>query len=74
MCILHVTVLNQRQIQIRQTSKMDVFAKIAHGFSLLTIFGKSSISDVRLGTEYPSVDSNPLLTFSKSQAADLLAN
>ena len=66
--------LDQTQIQFRQTSKMDVFAKIVHGFSLLTIFVKSSISDVRLGSEYPSAESNPLLTFSKSQAADLLAN
>ena len=29
-----------------QTSKMDVFVKIVHGFSLLIIFVKRSISDV----------------------------
>ena len=47
---------------------------VVHGFSPLTILVKSFISDVRLGSEYPSADSKPLLTFSKSQAAELFAN
>ena len=44
----------------RQISKMDLFTKIVHSFSPLTIFQKSSISDVRLGSEYSAEDSKPL--------------
>ena len=58
----------------RQTSKMGLFAKIVHGSRPLTILVKSFISDVRLGSENPSADSKPLLTFSKNQAAELFAN
>ena len=56
----------------RQISKMDFFTKIVHSFSPLTIFQKSSISDVRLGSEYSAEDSKPLWTFSKNQAASYL--
>ena len=58
----------------RQTSKIYCFARIVHGFIPLTIFVNSSFSDNRLGSEYPSADSKPLLTFSKNQAAELFAN
>ena len=58
----------------RHISKMNLSAKIVHGYNPLTIFVKSSISDVPLSFENPSADSKPLLTFSKSQAADLKAN
>ena len=37
-----------------RTSTMELFAKIFKGFQLLTIFIKSSISDIRLGFEYAS--------------------
>ena len=46
-----------------QTSKTKLFAKTVNGFSPLTIFVKRSILDVRLGFEYPSAESMPLLTF-----------
>ena len=36
-------------------SKMELFTKISNGFKLLTIFAKSSILDVRLGSKYVSV-------------------
>ena len=36
------------------TSTMEFFAKIVNGFQLLTIFAKSSLLDVRLGSEYAS--------------------
>ena len=55
--------LSEANSEPRQTSKAELFAKIANGFSSLTIFVKSSITDVRLGSEYPSADSKPLLTF-----------
>ena len=44
---------------------MELFAKIVH--KRLTIFVKSFVSDVGLGSEYASTDSNPLLVFSKSE-------
>ena len=53
---------------------MNLSAKVVHGYNPLTIFVKSSISDVPLSFENPSADSKPLLSFSKSQAADLKAN
>ena len=37
-----------------QTFKMKLFAEIVNGFQVLTIFAKSSISDVALGSEYAS--------------------
>ena len=37
-----------------QTSKMELFAKIVHGVQLLTIFSKSSILGVWLGSKYAS--------------------
>ena len=40
--------------QFSQISKMELFAKIVMDFELLTIFAKSSISDVRLGSKYAS--------------------
>ena len=36
------------------TSKMELFAQIVDGFQLLTIFAKSSILAVLLGSEYAS--------------------
>ena len=57
-----------------QTSRMGLFPKIVYGFRSLTIIVKSSILDIRLGSEYASTDSKPLLTFLKNEAADLLAN
>ena len=53
---------------------MDVFVKIVYGFRWLTIFTKSPISDVGLGSEYATGDSNPILIFSKNETADQLAN
>ena len=38
-----------------QTSKMEIYAKIVNGRELLTIFAKSFILDVWLGSEYVSV-------------------
>ena len=35
---------------------------------------ESSILDVGLASEYISADSNPLLIFSKNEAADIFAN
>ena len=49
----------------RQKSKMELFQKIVHGFKRLTISVKRSILDIRLGSEYSSADSNPLLIFHK---------
>ena len=37
-----------------QTSKMELFAVIVHGFQPLTIFARSFILDVWLGSEYAS--------------------
>ena len=37
-----------------QISMMDYFAEIVEGFQSSTIFGKNSILDVRLGSEYAS--------------------
>ena len=37
-----------------RTSKLELFAKIFNSFSPLTIFAKSFIADVRLGSEYTS--------------------
>ena len=34
--------------------KMEIFAKIAHGFQPLTIFAKTSLLDVRMSSEYVS--------------------
>ena len=53
---------------------MELFAKIVHGFRRFTIFVKSSTLDSGLVSEYASADSNPLLTFSKNEAADLFTN
>ena len=62
----------------RQTTKMEIFAVIVYNLLSLTIFKKSSIMGVRLGSEYASVDIKQLLTFSKknkkNEAVDLLAN
>ena len=33
---------------------MKLFARIVNGFQLLTIFAKSSILDIQLGSEYAS--------------------
>ena len=46
---------------------MGLFVKIVHGFKRLTIFIKSFILDVELGSKYCSADSNPLLIFSKNE-------
>ena len=37
-----------------RTSTMELFAQIVKDFQLLTIFIKSSILDIRLGSEYAS--------------------
>ena len=39
--------------ELCQTSKMEVFTKIVNGFSFLTIFAKSSISDLWQNSEFP---------------------
>ena len=52
---------------------MDLFAKIVNGFDPLTVFVKSSISDIRLGSGYLSADSKAIVNFLKSQTADLFA-
>lgn len=36
----------------RHTSKMELFAKVVHGFQLLNIFVESSILDIQVGSEY----------------------
>ena len=41
-------------------SKILLFPKIVYGFQPLTIFAKSSILDVRLGSEYASALINDL--------------
>ena len=38
----------------RQISQMEFYARIVNGFQPLTIFAKSSIEDVWLGSEYAS--------------------
>ena len=58
----------------RRKFKMKLFAKIVHSFRRLTVFVKSSILDVGLGSKYASADSNPLLIFRKTEAADLFPN
>ena len=40
----------------RRTSKMKYFSKIANGWKPLAIFAKSSILDVRLGSDYAFQD------------------
>ena len=66
-----MSVLEQRCFQ---TSKMEFFAKIVRSFRELTIFVKSCILDIQLCSEDVSADNKPLLTFSKSKAADLFPN
>ena len=39
-----------------ETSKMKPFAKMVNSWKLLTIFAKSSISDVWVGSEYASAN------------------
>ena len=47
--------LNSRGVfRTHRKSKMELFAKIVKGFQLLTIFIKSSILDIRIGSEYAS--------------------
>ena len=60
--------------ELRQKSKIELFVKIAHVFRWLTISVKIPILDAGLGSEYILADSNPLLVFSKNEAADLFAN
>ena len=55
----------------RHRYKMELFAKVVHGFRLISIFVKSSIIDVRLDSEYSSAGSKTLLTFSKNKTANL---
>ena len=49
---------------------MDLFVKIVYGYGSSTIFVKNSISDVPLSLN-DTLQKQPLLTFSKSQVADL---
>ena len=44
-----------------QTSEMEIFAITVNHFKPLTIFGKSSILDVWLGSEYASAIKKPSL-------------
>ena len=53
---------------------MDLLAKIVRGYCPSTIFVKKSILDVPLSLNTTLQIVKPLLTFSKSQAADLFAN
>ena len=55
------------------TSKIGLFAKIINGFQPLTIFAKSSILDVQLGSEYTS-ESSVLNLFPIRTAATGLTN
>ena len=55
-------------VEPRQKSKKELFAKIVHGFRWLSTLVKSSILNVRLGSEYASADTNPLLIFSENEA------
>ena len=41
--------------ELRQTSKMELFPKIVNGFQLLTVFAKSPVLDVWLGSKFASV-------------------
>ena len=49
----------------RYTVKMDLFAKIVNGFSPLTVFVKSSISDICLGSKYLSTNIKAIVKFLK---------
>ena len=42
-------------LQPSQASKMEQFVKIVHGIKLLTVFTKSSLLDVWMGSKYTSV-------------------
>ena len=42
----------EAQSEPSQKSKMELFAKVAKGFNPLTIFAKSFILDVRMGSEF----------------------
>ena len=41
--------------ELSRISKMDLFMKIIHGWEPFTIFAKTSILDVWLGSEYATV-------------------
>ena len=45
-----------------QTSKMKLFVQIVNGLQPLTIFAKSSILDIWVGTEYATAQSYVLKT------------
>ena len=51
--------------------KMSLFGKIVHGYAPSTIFVKNLHLRRPIEFEYHSANSEPLLTFSKSQTADL---
>ena len=73
--ILYLSVLDKKTYSDpRRKFRMKLFAKIVHSFRRLTVFVKSSILDVGLGSKYASADSNPLLIFWKTEAADLFSN
>ena len=52
MFIMPVIFGSKAYLELSQTSKMEFFAKIVHGFQPLIIFAKSCILDVWLGSEY----------------------
>ena len=61
---LRLTMLNSQKLLLKllvtflkpsQTSKMEIVVKIVNGNKLLTIFKKSSILDVWMGSKYTSV-------------------
>ena len=54
--------------------RIQYLVKHLYGFSPLIIFVKSSISDVRLGSEQASAGGKPLINFPNNKAADLFAN
>ena len=55
--------INQRRLWNQSIIRMDFFAKIVNGWKLLTIFAKSSVLDVWLGSEHASVNLNLIFFF-----------
>ena len=51
--VAEVTFTTEAYSELSRTSNMELFAKIDNGFQMLIVITKSSILDVRLGSEYP---------------------
>ena len=62
-CTLFIMTKPEAYSEPTRTSKMCFLAKIVNGLESLTIFAKSSISDVRLGSEYGSASSSKFLIY-----------